>query len=197
MHAAKDVVRIAALGDLHHSRTAPAGALQPLFAQISEEADILVLCGDLTDYGLPEEAKALVRELAPLKIPSVAVLGNHDLSLLVIAAGHSKPHRGDTIDEILAAPDREELLHWLRHQKMMHAEDGHAMVHAGLLPQWTIEHALALAREVEAALQAPDYSVLLRHMYGNRPDRWDDSLGGFERLRVIVNAMTRLRLCVA
>ena len=78
MHAAKDVVRIAALGDLHHSRTAPAGALQPLFAQISEEADILVLCGDLTDYGLPDEAKALVRELAPLKIPSVAVLGNHD-----------------------------------------------------------------------------------------------------------------------
>jgi len=78
MHAAKDVVRVAALGDLHHSRTAPTGALQPLFAQISEEADILVLCGDLTDYGLPEEAKALVRELAPLKIPSVAVLGNHD-----------------------------------------------------------------------------------------------------------------------
>jgi len=78
MHAAKQVVRIAALGDLHHSRTAAAGSLQPLFTQISEEADILVLCGDLTDYGLPEEARSLVRELAPLKIPSVAVLGNHD-----------------------------------------------------------------------------------------------------------------------
>jgi len=78
MHAAKEVVRVAALGDLHHSRTAAAGSLQPLFAQISEEADILVLCGDLTDYGLPEEARSLVRELAPLKIPAVAVLGNHD-----------------------------------------------------------------------------------------------------------------------
>jgi len=78
MHAAKDVVRVAALGDLHHSRTAAAGSLQPLFAQVSDEADILVLCGDLTDYGLPEEARSLVRELAPLKIPSVAVLGNHD-----------------------------------------------------------------------------------------------------------------------
>src|SRR6478609_9983519 len=78
MHAAKEVVRIAALGDLHHSRTAAAGSLQPLFTQISEEADILVLCGDLTDYGLPEEARSLVRELAPLKIPCVAVLGNHD-----------------------------------------------------------------------------------------------------------------------
>jgi Icc-related predicted phosphoesterase len=78
MHAAKEVVRVAALGDLHHSRTATAGSLQPLFAHVNEEADVLVLCGDLTDYGLPEEAKALVRELAPLKIPSVAVLGNHD-----------------------------------------------------------------------------------------------------------------------
>jgi Icc-related predicted phosphoesterase len=78
MQAAKEVVRVAALGDLHHSRTATAGSLQPVFAQINEEADVLVLCGDLTDYGLPEEAKGLVRELAPLKIPCIAVLGNHD-----------------------------------------------------------------------------------------------------------------------
>jgi len=78
MHVAKEVVRVAALGDLHHSRTASAGALQPLFAQINDEADLLVLCGDLTDYGLADEARSLVRELAPLKIPCVAVLGNHD-----------------------------------------------------------------------------------------------------------------------
>jgi Icc-related predicted phosphoesterase len=78
MLAAKEVVRIAALGDLHHSRTAPAGALQPLFAQISEAADVLVLCGDLTDYGLAEEARSLMREMTTLKIPAVAVLGNHD-----------------------------------------------------------------------------------------------------------------------
>src|SRR3954471_21151268 len=78
MHVAKQVVRVAALGDLHHSRTAPTGALQPLFAQISETADVLVLCGDLTDYGLVEEARSLVRELSTLRIPAVAVLGNHD-----------------------------------------------------------------------------------------------------------------------
>jgi bis(5'-nucleosyl)-tetraphosphatase (symmetrical) len=79
----------------------------------------------------------------------------------------------------------------------MHAEGGYAMVHAGLLPQWTIAHALELAREVEAALQGPDHSALLRHMYGNSPDRWEESLTGHDRLRVIVNAMTRLRLCDA
>ena len=78
MPVTKDVVRVAALGDIHHSRNAAAGSLQPLFRQISDSADILVLCGDLTDYGLVDEAHALVRELAPVKIPMVAVLGNHD-----------------------------------------------------------------------------------------------------------------------
>jgi Icc-related predicted phosphoesterase len=78
MPAVKDIVRIAALGDLHHGRNASPGALQPLFSQINEAADVLVLCGDLTDYGLPEEARALTREMSPLKIPIVVVLGNHD-----------------------------------------------------------------------------------------------------------------------
>ena len=78
MPAAKDVVRVAAIGDLHFNRTAPAGALQPLFSQINDAADVLVLCGDLTDYGLPEEARVLADELAPVKVPIVAVLGNHD-----------------------------------------------------------------------------------------------------------------------
>jgi bis(5'-nucleosyl)-tetraphosphatase (symmetrical) len=158
-------------------------------------ADVLWFVGDLVNRG-PQSLDTL-RFVRGLGERAVTVLGNHDLSLLVIAAGHSKPHRGDTIDEILAAPDREELLHWLRHRKMMHAGDGYAMVHAGLLPQWTIEQALALAAEVEAALQGPACSTLLRHMYGNTPDRWDDALAGFDRLRVIVNAMTRLRLCDA
>jgi Icc-related predicted phosphoesterase len=78
MAAVKDVVRIGAIGDLHYSRNAAAGSLQPLFSQINESADILVLCGDLTDYGLPEEARALAREMSVVKIPTVAVLGNHD-----------------------------------------------------------------------------------------------------------------------
>jgi bis(5'-nucleosyl)-tetraphosphatase (symmetrical) len=155
--------------------------------------DVLWFVGDLVNRG-PQSLETL-RFVRGLGDRAVTVLGNHDLSLLVIAAGHSKPHRGDTIDEILAAPDRDELLDWLRHQKMMHAGDGFAMVHAGLLPQWTVERALELAGEVEAAMQGPDCSTLLRHMYGNTPDRWNDSLTGFDRLRVIVNAMTRLRLC--
>ena len=158
-------------------------------------ADVLWFVGDLVNRG-PQSLETL-RFVRGLGDRAVTVLGNHDLSLLVIAAGHSKPHRGDTIDQVLAAPDRDELLDWLRHQKMMHADGGFAMVHAGLVPQWTIERALELAREVEAALQAPDYPVLLRHMYGNTPDRWDESLSGHDRLRVVVNAMSRLRLCDA
>jgi bis(5'-nucleosyl)-tetraphosphatase (symmetrical) len=155
--------------------------------------DVLWFVGDLVNRG-PQSLETL-RFVRGLGDRAITVLGNHDLSLLVIAAGHSKPHRGDTVDQVLAAPDRDELLDWLRHRKMMHAGDGYAMVHAGLLPQWTIERALALGGEVEAALQGPDYGVLLRHMYGNTPDRWDDTLGGYDRLRVVVNAMTRLRLC--
>jgi bis(5'-nucleosyl)-tetraphosphatase (symmetrical) len=99
------------------------------------------------------------------------------------------------MDLILAAPDRDELLYWLRTRKMMHVAAGYAMVHAGLLPQWSIARALELAGEVEAALRGPDYVQLLREMYGNLPTQWDDSLTGYDRLRVIVNAMTRLRLC--
>ena len=124
-----------------------------------------------------------------------AVLGNHDLNLLVVAAGVRKPHPEDTLDDLLHAPDRDELLDWLRRQRLMHVDAGYAMVHAGLLPQWGIAQALALAREAEAALQDPDHSEFLRRMYGNEPARWRDELTGYDRLRIIINAMTRLRLC--
>ena len=159
------------------------------------DQDTLWFVGDLVNRG-PQSLETL-RFVRSLGNRAVSVLGNHDLALLVIAAGYSKPHRGDTVDAILAAPDRDELLDWLRHQNMLHAGNGYAMVHAGLLPQWSIEHALALAREVEAVLRGPDYAALLRHLYGNKPDRWNESLTGYDRLRVIVNAMTRLRLCDA
>jgi bis(5'-nucleosyl)-tetraphosphatase (symmetrical) len=125
------------------------------------------------------------------------VLGNHDLHLLVVAEGVRKPHRGDTLGGILGAPDRDELLTWLRHQKMLHAAQGYVMVHAGLLPQWGVAHALELAGEVETALRGADYQQFILHMYGNDPARWQDTLTGYDRLRVIINAMTRLRLCSA
>ena len=126
---------------------------------------------------------------------AVTVFGNHDFHLLCVAEGVEKRRKRDTLDELLAAPDRDELLAWLRQRPLMHAEDGYALVHAGLLPEWTVAKARALAGEVEARLRGPDYRAFLGCMYGDEPDRWSDGLQGIERLRVIVNAMTRLRVC--
>lgn len=161
-------------------------------AGYDERRDVLWFVGDLVNRG-PQSAQT-VRFAKRLGDRQVTVLGNHDLALLVIAEGYAKPHRGDTFGDILSAPDREELLAWLRHQKLMHAGDGYAMVHAGLLPQWTVAQALALAREAEAALQGADHREFLRQMYGNEPARWRDDLAGYDRLRVIINAMSRMRL---
>lgn len=155
--------------------------------------DRLWLVGDLVNRGT--QSLEVLRFLRGLGDRAVSVLGNHDLHLLVVAAGVRRPHRGDTLDALFAAPDRDELLDWLRRQRLMYAGEGYAMVHAGLLPQWSIPRALELAREVEAALQGPDHSEFLAHMYGNTPLQWRDDLTGYDRLRVIVNAMTRLRLC--
>lgn len=157
--------------------------------------DVLWFVGDLVNRG-PQSLQVL-RFVKNLGDRAITVLGNHDLHLLAVAEGIKKPHRGDTLDEILDAPDRDELLEWLRHRKMMHAESGYAMVHAGLLPQWSITRALELAREVESALRGADYPHLMRHLYGNEPARWRDTLSGHDRSRVIINAMTRLRLCSA
>jgi len=161
-------------------------------AGYDERRDVLWFVGDLVNRG-PKSLET-VRFVKRLGDRAVTTLGNHDLNLLAVAAGIRRPHRGDTDGDIRAAPDCDELLDWLRRQKLMHAEGGYAMVHAGLLPQWTIERALTLAREVEAALAGPDCRDLLRDMYGNAPTRWRDDLAGTERLRVIVNAMTRMRL---
>lgn len=125
------------------------------------------------------------------------VLGNHDLHALVVAEGIVNAHRGDTLDAILQAGDREQLLHWLRMQKLMHYEHGYLMVHAGLLPQWTTQQALSYAAEVEAVLHGDDYLDFFKQMYGNLPDHWDADLRGIDRLRVITNAATRLRVCDA
>ena len=157
--------------------------------------DRLWLVGDLVNRG--PQSLAVLRFVKSLGTRAVTVLGNHDLHLLVVAAGHVKPHHGDTLDAILRAADRDELLDWLRSRKLMHAAGRYAMVHAGLLPQWSIAQALSLAREVEAALQSDDHDEFLSHMYGNKPDRWRAGLTGLDRLRVITNVLTRLRLCTA
>ena len=123
------------------------------------------------------------------------VLGNHDLHLLSVAEGFKSPGRRDTFEEVLEARDREELLDWIRTRPLFHAEDGFALVHAGLLPSWSVAKASKLAREVERSLRSPDYRDLLKRMYGDSPERWSDDLEGIDRLRVIINAMTRLRVC--
>ena len=163
--------------------------------QFDPARDTIWLVGDLVNRG--SQSLETLRFVRSLGACALTVLGNHDLHLLVVAAGVRRPHRGDTLDAVLRAPDRDELLDWLRRQNMMHADAGYAMVHAGLLPQWSIARAVALAREVEAALQGEDYEGLLRNMYGNAPDQWSEDLTGYDRLRVIINAMTRLRLCDA
>ena len=104
-------------------------------------------------------------------------------------------HNSDTLDEILNAPDRDDLLTWLRAQRLLHVEGNFVMVHAGLLPSWTVAQAQLLAREVEAALCGEQFHHFLASMYGNQPDHWDNDLSGYDRLRVITNAFTRMRIC--
>lgn len=151
--------------------------------------------GDLVNRG-PESLETL-RWVYRQRHRLVTVLGNHDLHLLAVAAGARRLSRNDTFGTILSAPDRDELLDWLRRQPLAHFESGHLLVHAGVLPQWSTQQTLALAREVEQQLAGSGWQTFLREMYGDKPDRWDNSLGGVERLRVIINAMTRLRFCTA
>jgi bis(5'-nucleosyl)-tetraphosphatase (symmetrical) len=155
--------------------------------------DRLWLVGDLVNRG-PDSLQVL-RFVKSLGDRAVTVLGNHDLHLLAVSEGIAELHRSDTLDEVLGAPDREELLAWLRGQRLLYSEGDHVLVHAGLLPQWSVKQAGKLACEVEVALRGDDYTTFLSRMYGNTPHNWDDELEGYKRLRVIVNAFTRLRVC--
>lgn len=163
--------------------------------QFDPASDRLWLVGDLVNRG--PDSLGVLRYVRSLGAAAVTVLGNHDLHLLAVAAGVAEPHHTDTLDEVLKVPDRDELLFWLRHQKLLHAEDNAVLVHAGLLPQWSIKQAVKLAHEVEHELQGDDHGNFLKHMYGNTPQAWDDELEGYKRLRVIVNAFTRMRVCTA
>ena len=171
------------------------GALGRLLdkADFSPSRDTLYVLGDLVNRG-PESA-AVLRRLMGYGDAAQCLLGNHDLSLLALAQGARAPHRNDTLDQVLQAPDRQALLEWLRWRSMALHAHGLLMVHGGVLPQWDLAQTLALAREVEAALRGPGLDEFLAHMYGNQPDHWRDDLRGMDRLRVIVNALTRLRFC--
>lgn len=172
-------------------------AFQALLARINfnQKVDELWLVGDLINRGSGslEVLRWCYEHQENLKV----VLGNHDLHALVVAAGFVKAHKGDTLDAILQADDRDVLLNWLRHQHLVYQNKSYLMVHAGLLPQWTSNQALVYAAEVETALRGDDYLYFLANMYGNLPNCWNDDLVGIDRLRVITNAMTRLRVCTA
>lgn len=159
----------------------------------SPSRDTIYLLGDLVNRG-PDSA-AVLRRLMALDGSAHCLLGNHDLSLLAVAHGLRAPHRNDTLDGILSAPDRTALIDWLRHQHMALHAHGILMVHGGVLPSWTVAQTLSLAGEVQSVLRGPALTGFLREMYGNEPDHWDDNLLGSSRLRVIVNALTRLRFC--
>jgi bis(5'-nucleosyl)-tetraphosphatase (symmetrical) len=157
--------------------------------------DRLWLVGDLVNRG--PDSLGCLRFARSLGDAAVVVLGNHDLHLLSLAEGFSRGRSRDTLEQVLDAPDRIALLEWLRHRPLMHVEGRFAMVHGGLLPEWSVAQASALAGEIEAQLRAPGYRELLRDMYGDKPDRWDPDARGIERSRLIINAMTRLRVCTA
>jgi bis(5'-nucleosyl)-tetraphosphatase (symmetrical) len=173
---------------------------QVLLNRIAEEAGgeaAIVFVGDLVNRG-PESLAALRRVAALCEASGgrvEALLGNHDLHLLAVACGAQQASKSDTLDEILAAPDRDQLMDWLRRRPLATLIGRHLLFHAGVFPQWTAEQTVALAGEVEAVLRGPDWVAFLGQMYGNQPDRWDDSLAGIDRLRCIVNALTRMRFC--
>ncbi len=174
-------------------------ALQRLLDTLSfsPSRDTIFVLGDLVNRG--PDSVGVLRRLMGYGAAARCVLGNHDLHLLAVAHGVRKPNRKDTLDDVLNAPDRPALLHWLRMQPLAMLENpgnkALLMVHAGVLPAWTASKTIALASEVESVLQSADAGDFFHAMYGNTPSIWSDTLTGTDRLRVVVNALTRLRFC--
>ncbi len=181
------------IGDLQGCNTPFHRLLEKI--DFSASRDTLYLLGDLVNRG--PDSLGTLRTLAALGDAAHCLLGNHDLHLLALWQGVRKPGRHDTVQDILQAPDREGLLDWLRHRAMAMHRHGWLMVHAGVLPQWSTAQTMALAAEVQDALRGPDLKAFLSAMYGNEPCQWQEGLEGADRLRVIVNALTRLRFCTA
>jgi len=179
-----------AFGDLQGCRA----SFHELLARAAPPADApLWFAGDIVNRG--PESLATLRDIIALGDRAVMVLGNHDLHLLSVAAGIRKLKRGDTIGDILAAPDVDDLLDWIRHRPVAHFERGMLLVHAGVLPQWDVNLALELADDLQRALRRSDWKKTLAGLYGSEPLRWHDRLKGIERLRVTCGAFMRMRFC--
>jgi len=181
-----------AIGDIQGCHEELRGLLARL--KFSADRDRLWFVGDLVNRG-PQSLETL-RLVRALGDNAVTVLGNHDLHLLAVMHGARPKRRSDTLDAVLAAPDREALTEWLLTRPLAHSEANDLLVHAGVVPQWTVAMTLELSREVQAALRR-DPRRLLERMYGNAPDTWSAALEGMERLRFAINALTRMRVCTA
>jgi len=186
-------VAIYAIGDVQGCQSSLLVLLDRI--NFNPEQDQVWFAGDLVNRG-PDSLDTL-RFVKGLGNSAVTVLGNHDLHLLAVAGGYATTHSEDTLSDILNAPDRDELLDWLRVQPLIHHDQavGYTMIHAGLPPQWDLQTAVSRCREVEDILRSSRYSDFLTNMYGNYPDLWDDELEGWDRLRYITNCLTRLRYC--
>lgn len=174
-------------------------SLQTLLQHIHFDplTDRLWFTGDLVNRG--PQSLAVLRFIKQLGPTHSLVLGNHDLTLLAIAYGVRERHARDTFEDILTAPDRDELLQWLQQQPLLHYDASlqTVMTHAGIAPCWTLEEAIRYAKEVEHILKSDQASNYLHAMYGNQPDLWHEQLSGMDRLRCITNYFTRMRFCTA
>ena len=166
--------------------------------QFNKEQDTLWFAGDLVNRG-PKSLEVL-RFVKGLGKSAITVLGNHDLHLLALWKGHQKNTKeNNTLAPILAAPDCDELMEWLRNRPLMFhdVELGFSLLHAGLPPQWSHKKALKYAREVEAVIRGDHFDEFIANMYGNKPDHWSEDLIGWERIRFMVNCFTRIRFCTS
>lgn len=182
-----------AIGDIQ-------GCLDELKALLSQinfntDRDQLWLCGDLVNRG-PKSLETL-RFIRSLEDNAITVLGNHDLHLLATYHGHKKLGKKDTLYNVLQADDAPDLLNWLRQRKLAYhdSDKNITLLHAGTHPDWSIDKTLELSREVEQILQSEYHENFFKHMYGDKPFLWEDSLSGWSRYRFITNILTRLRYC--
>jgi len=161
----------------------------------NENEDQLWFAGDLVNRG-PKSLETL-RFVKALGSSAVTVLGNHDMHLLAASCTEKIAAKKDALSQVLEAPDRDELIHWLRHQPLFHYNDDFCLVHAGLPPQWDFKKTQKMALLAEQTLRSSDYQIFLKQMYGNKPNIWSSSLKGMSRIRFIINCFTRMRYCDA
>lgn len=161
--------------------------------KFDDQSDQLWFAGDLVNRG-PKSLETLrfIKSLGP---SAMTVLGNHDLHLIALAYKQRKPSKKDSLDPVLYATDRDELLHWLRHRPLFYYNDDYCLLHAGLPPQWGLSKTKKMALKAEKVLQSDDHQNFFQQMYGDKPDLWSTELKGIERIRFIINCFTRMRYC--